>query len=302
MRRNIKEIKSISQYHNYMGLSSPEHPLISVIDFTDIGRISINTDTSFVFELYSIAFKSDFSGKMQYGHQEYDFDEGFMSFVSPGQVFSFSAAADSQYSGFLILVHPDFLWNTSLATAIKKYDFFGYSANEALFLSEKEKNIIFNIVDIIQQEYKLNIDNYSHDLIITQLELLLKYAERFYHRQFLTRKKSSHHILDQVEEILNNYFNQELVDKGLPSVQFLSDQINFSANYLSRLLKTLTGQGAQQIIHEKVIEKAKEKLSTSDLTVGEIAYILGFEHPQSFNKLFKSKTNMSPLEFRKSFN
>lgn len=302
MRRKIKEIKSISQYHNYMGLSSPDHPLISVIDFTDIRRISINTDTSFVFELYSIAFKSDFSGKMQYGHQEYDFDEGFMSFVSPGQVFSFSAAADSQHSGFLILVHPDFLWNTSLATAIKKYDFFGYSANEALFLSEKEKNIIFNIVDIIQQEYKLNIDNYSHDLIITQLELLLKYAERFYHRQFLTRKKSSHHILDQVEEILNNYFNQELVDKGLPSVQFLSDQINVSANYLSRLLKTLTGQGAQQIIHEKVIEKAKEKLSTSDLTVGEIAYILGFEHPQSFNKLFKSKTNMSPLEFRKSFN
>lgn len=285
-----------------MGLSSAEHPLISVIDFTDIGRTSINTDTPFVFELYSIALKSDFSGKMQYGQQEYDFDEGFMSFVSPGQVFSFSAAADLQHSGFLILVHPDFLWNTSLATAIKKYDFFGYSVNEALFLSEKEKNIIFNIVDIIQQEYKLNIDNYSHDLIITQLELLLKYAERFYNRQFLTRKKSSHHILDQVEEILNNYFNQELVDKGLPSVQFLSDQINVSANYLSRLLKTLTGQGAQQIIHQKVIEKAKEKLSTSGLTVGEIAYFLGFEHPQSFNKLFKSKTNMSPLEFRKSFN
>nr|WP_321407131.1 helix-turn-helix transcriptional regulator [uncultured Carboxylicivirga sp.] len=302
MKRSIKNIRSISQYHKYIGSSSPEHPLISVIDFSEIRHLNPNTDTSFVFELYSIALKTDFSGKMQYGQQEYDFDNGFMSFIAPGQVFSFSADIDSQHSGFLILIHPDFLWNTSLAATIKKYDFFGYSANEALFLSEKEKKIIFNIVEIIQQEYTSNIDSYSHDLIISQLELLLKYAERFYHRQFLTRKKSNHHILDQVDEILNNYFQQELLDKGLPSVQFISDQINVSANYLSRLLKTLTGQGAQQIIQDKIIEKAKEKLSTSNLSVGEIAYLLGFEHPQSFNKLFKSKTNMSPLEFRKSFN
>ncbi len=203
----------------------------------------------------------------------------------------------------MILIHPDFLWNTALAKSIKKYEYFGYAANEALFLSEKEETIINGIAKYIEQEYHSNIDKFSQEIIVSQLEVLFNYADRFYQRQFITRKVSNHKILEQLEEILSAYFeNTDLVTKGLPSVQYIADSLNVSPNYLSNMLKTLTGQSTQQHIHDKLIEKAKEKLSTTDLSVSEIAYQLGFEHSQSFSKLFKSKTQVSPLEFRQSFN
>lgn len=228
-----------------------------------------------------------------------------MFFITPGQVFSIEVDnnSTSKRSGWILLVHPDFLWNSHLAKKIKQYEYFDYSVNEALFLSDKEEDTIINIVQNIQKEYHSNIDKFSQDIIIAQLELLLNYSDRFYNRQFITRKITNHTILVRLEDLLNEYFDSDdLIKKGLPTVQHIAESLNISPNYLSGLLKSLTGQSTQQHIHEKLIEKAKEQLSTTSLSVSEIAYELGFEHPQSFSKLFKTKTNFSPLEFRQSFN
>lgn len=203
----------------------------------------------------------------------------------------------------MLLIHPDFLWNTPLAKKIKGYEYFHYSTNEALHLSDKEEEIITNIIQNIEHEYRSNIDKFSQAVIIAQVELLLTYAERFYNRQFITRKIAAHKILTRLEEVLDDYFNhQDVTRKGLPTVQYIADTLNTSPNYLSGLLKLLTGQNTQQHIHEKLVEKAKERLSSTELSVSEIAYELGFEHPQSFSKLFKTKTALSPLEFRQSYN
>jgi AraC family transcriptional activator of pobA len=211
-------------------------------------------------------------------------------------------AKRADLEGWMLFVHPDFLWNTSLAKKIKQYEYFGYSTNEALFLSSQEEMMMNGIIDNIRQEYSAKIDKFSQDVIIAQLELLFTYAQRFYERQFITRKITNHKILEQLEEVLNNYFdNEDIHSKGLPTVQFVSDALHVSGKYLGSLLKQLTGLTTQQHIHEKLIEKAKEKLSTTELSVSEIAYELGFEHSQSFSKLFKLKTKQSPLEFRASF-
>lgn len=296
--------KTISEFHEFRGLPKPEHPLISVIDVTAI-KGKEGAQASIVFDFYSIALKKNFSGKIKYGQQEYDFDDGIMSFMAPNQVFSVTLHREQKVkqTGYMVLLHPDFLWNTPLAKTIRQYKFFDYSVNEALFLSEKEETTMAAIIQHIQQEYHSNIDTFSQNIIIAQLELLLSYSERFYQRQFITRKITNHKVLDQLEVLLADYFNSEdLITKGLPGVQHIADTLNVSPGYLSSLLKVLTGQSTQQHIHDKLIEKAKEKLSTTSLSVSEIAYALGFEHPQSFSKLFKVKTNLSPLAFRQSFN
>jgi len=298
-------IKTIGEFHEFRGLSKPEHPLISVIDYASIRHSPENNQISWVLNYYSISLKRTSNAKMKYGQQEYDFDEGVMFFMAPGQVFSVEVDKNSvpKNSGWILLIHPDFLWNTPLAKTIKQYEYFDYSVNEALFLSEKEETTIIDIMQNIQQEYHANIDKFSQDIIIAQLDLLLNYADRFYHRQFITRKITNHKILSRLEDILTAYFNSDaLSEKGLPTVQYIANELHVSPNYLSELLKVLTGQSTQQHIHDKLIEKAKEKLSTTDLSVSEIAYELGFEYPQSFSKLFKTKTNLSPLEFRQSFN
>jgi AraC family transcriptional regulator, transcriptional activator of pobA len=301
---HLHRIKTISEYHQVMGLPKPEHPLISVINFESIKRLPFSESVTMIFDFYSISLKKDFNGKMKYGQQQYDFDEGTMFFISPGQVFGIEIGSDEdlRHSGWLLLVHPDFLWNTQLTGLIKQYEYFDYSVHEALFLSEKEEMTIIQIMHNIEQEYHSNIDKFSQDVILAQLELLLTYSERFYHRQFITRKISNHQILTRLENLLTDYFNSDSVtEKGLPSVQYVAETLNVSPNYLSELLKVLTGQSTQHHIHDKLIEKAKEKLSITDLSVSEIAYELGFEHPQSFSKLFKTKTRLSPLEFRHSF-
>jgi len=298
-------IKTITDYHRVMGLPKPEHPLVSVIDLETIAHPAGNEPINLVFDFYSISLKRDFNAKIKYGQQQYDFDEGIMFFISPGQVFGIEVGKDSilKRTGWLLLVHPDFLWNTPLAKTIKQYEYFDYSVHEALFLSDKEEITITGIMQNIAQEYHSNIDRFSQNVIIAQLELLLTYAERFYNRQFITRKIANHDILNRLEELLKSYFDKgDLSKKGLPTVQYIAATLNISPNYLSALLKALTGQSTQQHIHNKLIEKAKERLSTSALSVSEIAYELGFEHSQSFSKLFKSKTNFSPLEFRQSFN
>jgi len=298
-------IKTITEFHRFRGLPMPEHPLISIINVEDVKSFRDDEPTNFIYDFYSIALKRYCDAKFKYGQQQYDFDEGTMFFMAPNQVFGIEHGKNDseKRSGWMLLFHPDFLWNTSLAKKIGQYEYFDYSVHEALFLSEKEEAVMNNIIQNIGQEYHSNIDKFSQGVIIAQLELLLTYSERFYERQFITRKISNHQILDRLEKILNDYFdNEELISKGQPSVQFISETLNVSPNYLSSLLKVLTGQSTQQHIHNKLIEKAKEKLSTTELSVSEIAYELGFEHSQSFSKLFKAKTNSSPMEFRHSFN
>jgi AraC family transcriptional regulator, transcriptional activator of pobA len=298
-------IKSITEYHRVTGLPKPEHPLISVVNMASIHLPASTEPVSLVFDFYSISLKRNSNVKFKYGQQQYDFDEGVMFFISPGQVFGVEVEEGKEMvrSGWLLLVHPDFLWNTPLAKTIKQYEYFSYSVHEALFLSDKEETMITGIMQNVAQEYHSNIDKFSQNVIIAQLELLLTYAERFYQRQFITRKITNHQILDRVEDFLNSYFAGDLVaKKGLPSVLDIAAALNVTPTYLSGLLKVLTGQSTQQHIHDKLIEKAKEKLSTTSLSVSEIAYELGFEHPQSFSKLFKNKMKVTPLEFRHSFN
>lgn len=241
---------------------------------------------------------------MYYGQQAYDFDEGVLFFMSPGQVFKLRGDANStvEQSGWMLLVHPDFLCNTPLSKKIKQYEYFDYSVNEALFLSDREEETATNIIRNIEQEYRANIDKFSQDIIIAQLETLLTYSERFYHRQFITRKITNHHILNRLEDTLSTYFNSnDLIKQGVPTVSYVAESLNLSPNYLTNMLKVLTGQSTQQHIHNKLMEKAKEKLSITSLSVAEIAYQLGFEHSQSFSKFFKIKTNQSPMAFRQLF-
>jgi AraC family transcriptional regulator, transcriptional activator of pobA len=304
-QRKTQRIKTISEFHRLRGLSQPEYPLISVVNYAEVQRPVDIGDKNWVFDFYQISIKRGMNAKLKYGQQEYDFDDGVVFFASPNQVFRIEPNPNptTKRSGWILLIHPDFLWNSPLAKTIKQYEFFNYSINEALFLSEKEEATINGIVENIKQEYHSNIDKFSKGIIISHIENLLTYSERFYNRQFITREKSNHQILNRLEDILTKYFNGDsLAKKRLPTVQFIAEALNISPNYLSDLLKVLTGQSTQQHIHEKLIEKAKEKLSTTDLSISEIAYELGFEHPQSFTKLFKSKTNVSPLEFRQSFN
>lgn len=297
-------LKSISEFHKLRGLPAPKHPLISVINYEDMTEQAKAGKQSLLFDFYMISVKRDMDHKYRYGQKDYDFDEGVMFCMAPHQVLSIIREEHGKNpSGWMLMIHPDFLWNTPLSISIKRYDFFDYSVNEALFLSEDEELKMEQIIENIKQEYQSNIDQFSQDIIISQFETMFNYSQRFYQRQFITRKKASHQFLEKLDIFLNKYFEGEyIIQNGLPTVQLLSEKLNMSTQYMRGLLKSLTGQTTQQIIHEKVIEKAKERLSTTELTISEIAYELGFEHSQSFNKLFKAKTNISPMEFRKSFN
>lgn len=297
------KLDTISAFHAFRELPRPEHPLISVINYDAMKRLRDDEPKAIVNNFYTISLKRSLNAKMKYGQQEYDFDEGVMLFMAPGQVFSIAAKGELVHSGWGLFFHPDFLWNTALAQKIKQFNYFSYDVHEALFLSDKEEANIIDIFKNIQQEYHQNIDSFSQDVIIAQLDLLLTYAQRFYQRQFITRKIYSHKILQRLEALLNNYFaDDNLLQQGIPTVSFVAGQLNISPGYLSETLKTLTGQGTQQHIHDKLIEKAKEKLAGNALTVSEVAYALGFEHTQSFSKFFKAKTAVTPLAFRQSFN
>lgn len=295
-------INSISEQHRLFSLPKPEHPLISVISFSDIAHNSGGVAGTFAMNFYSIAIKKDFTGKFKYGQNYYDFDEGVMSFIAPGQVLSKETAPDEPFSGWLLSIHPDFLRNYPLGRKIKEYGFFSYALNEALHLSEKEEKMVETIMQNIEQEYRSSIDEFSQDVMISHIELLLNYSNRFYNRQFITRKNANNDLLIKLETLLDEYFTGEKVQKfGLPTVKYVANNLNVSPNYLSDMLRSLTGQSTQQHIHDKIIEKAKEILTATSFSVGEIAYKLGFETSQSFNKLFKHKTNVSPLEYRNLF-
>ncbi|MFV8376034.1 helix-turn-helix domain-containing protein [Flavobacterium sp. LB1P71] len=296
-------INSISELHRLLELPKPKHPLVSVINLSEIKCHFDESIKSFVYNFYSICTKKDFKGKLKYGQNYYDFDEGIMTFFSPGQVISTVVDEDIALSGIWLVVHPDFIQNYALAKSIKDYGFFSYAVNEALHLSDREEVMVRYIMQNIDTEYCSVIDGFSQDVILSHIELLLNYSNRFYNRQFITRKNASNDLLSNLEKLLLDYFNSTKVQEfGLPTVLYISEQLNVSPNYLSDMLRSLTGQSTQQHIQNKLIEKAKEILTTTSLSVSEIAYQLGFEYPQSFSKLFKSKTNVSPLEFRSSFN
>ena len=302
----MEHFKTISEFHAFRNLPKPYHPLFSVVDVGTVTHLDNDKPVSLILDFYAISVKRMRNIKVKYGQHPFDFNDGIMSFMSPGQVFSIAVdnkEEDVEKSGWVIYIHPDFIWNTALAKTIKQYDFWDYTLREGLFLSEKEEAIITAVIKNIEHEYHSNIDKFSKSIIVSHIETLLNYGDRFYHRQFITREKANHQILERLEELLSDYFNSDdLITKGLPTVGYLAGLLNISPKYLSNLLKILTGQNTQQHIHEKLIEKAKEKLSTTNLSISEIAYELGFEHIQSFSKLFKTKTKLSPLEFRASFN
>jgi AraC family transcriptional activator of pobA len=295
------KISSISQLHDMLQVPKPVHPLVSLIDNT---KMSVNKDLlnrSFLLDFYKISYKFSEHGKMGYGQGYYDFNEGGMMFTSPGQILF--TEVDAEYCGHTLLIHPDFIRTYPLAKTIKKFGFFSYDTNEALHLSDQEKAIVTGLLDNIKNELNTAIDEVSQDVIVSYIEVLLNYSNRFYKRQFITRKSVSSDLLSKMEMILEDYFNrQETLNKGLPTVEFLASELNLSPHYLSDMLRNLTGQNAQQHIHEKLIEKAKEYLTATSFSVSEVAYALGFEHPQSFNKLFKKKTDFTPLSYKQSFN
>ncbi|WP_194778539.1 helix-turn-helix domain-containing protein [Pararhodonellum marinum] len=296
---------SLSEFHTFCKLPPPEHPLISLIDYSKVTYPIDDSELKWIQNFYSIGLKRNVNAKFNYGQQQYDFDSGVLTFVSPLQFLKIEIKQEVEVvpTGWLLLIHPDFLWSTTLVKKIKSYDFFQYAVNEALFLSDKEEKVIVDILQKIEKEYQSNIDKFSQELIIAQIELLLIYAERFYERQFITRKKSNHEILARFEQVLSHCFEDgKLLENGIPTVTTIAEQLNISPNYLGSLLRVQTGQNTKQHIQSKMMDYAKLCLSTTNMSISEIAYELGFEHPQSFSKLFKQKTNQTPLEFRQSFN
>lgn len=300
--RTPKKFNSVSELHKALGFPKPLHPLVSLVNYADIKTPYDELPKALLLNFYKISYKKGLSGKIKYGQNYYDFDEGGLSFISPNQVIS-SAEDEKDYSGYTLLIHADFIRNYPLGTKIKTYGFFSYSTNEALYLSDKEKQTLFSVFENIKEELNNNIDDFSQDVIVSHIEVLLNYSSRFYKRQFITRKVVNHDLLTRMEQLLNEYFEEEKsLDSGLPTVEYLANKLNLSPRYLSDMLRSLTGQNAQQHIHDKLIEKAKEYLASTNLSVSEIAYQLGFEHSQSFSKVFKKKTNLTPIEFKHSFN
>ena len=298
----MNTIDSISTFHRLLSLPEPKHPLVSVIKLSESIFLEDEIWKGFVNRFYCVALKKNATGKIRYGQQHYDYDKGVLSFTAPNQVQYLDLQnMECDSDGYLLIFHEDFLLKHSLLNTISSYGFFSYAVNEALHLSEDEENNLIEILHKIDKECQ-HIDQHTQEIILSQIELLLSYSKRFYERQFITRKSGNDKLLTKFESYLNYYFDNESIQKGRLTVHQIAEALNISPNYLSDLLRIQTGQNTQQHIHEKIIGKAKEKLSVTELSVSEIAYELGFEHSQSFSTLFKKKTKMSPLEFRQSFN
>jgi len=298
----LVKFNSLSDAHRFFGIAEPKHPLISLVKGIPTVPES-NEHHRHILGFYKISYKPKLQGSLEYGQSYYDFDQGGLLFAAPGQIIGRKGPDVTACSEYTLLIHPDFLLGYPMAKKIKQYGFFSYSVKETLHLSEEEKNTIYSIFSFIESELNSRIDDFSQDVMISQIELLLTYANRFYKRQFITRKAVNNDLLQKFEAMLDAYFEDETaLNKGLPTVSYFAEKLNLSSSYLSDMLRTITGQSTQQHIHDRLILKAKEILSTTTLSVGEVAYALGFEHSQSFSQFFKTKTSLSPLEFRKSFN
>ncbi len=296
------QINSISQAHQSVGLPAPRHPLVSVVNTADFKPTFDFRGIKVINNLYQITLKQLGCGNLLYGKNSYDYEEGTLVFTAPGQVTVFEGempTADETNKGWILAFHPDLIRKSNLADKMSQYTFFSYEVNEALHLSEEELGTIEDLLDKIVKEYSQNLDKHSQNLIISNIELLLDYCTRFYDRQFYTRANLNLDFISKFERLLKKYYSTEvLYEKGLPNVKYLASELNFSSSYLSDLLKKETGKTAQEHIHLFVIEKAKNKLLNSKNSISEIGYSLGFEYPQHFSNLFKSKTGMSPSEYR----
>jgi len=294
-------LQTISDLFKFFELEhSIQHPLIAVIDFSQVNE-HINEDTKISLDFYALIFKNYNRNNIKYGRKIVDFQDGSLICLAPNQVVEMDndIEVSPAMEGWGVFFHPDLIRATSLNDKLKEYSFFSYEIKEALHLSEKEKQILYDCILKIEGELKENIDIHSQDIIVSTIELFLNYCSRFYGRQFITRKNSNNSVVIQIEKILNEYFNEKNIkEKGLPTVKYLAEQVFLSSGYLSDLLKKETGKNAQDHIHFYLIEEAKNILMNTDKSVGEIAYSLGFEYPQYFNKLFKQKTGKTPVEFR----
>jgi len=291
------DIESISDLHTLVQYSPPRHPLVSVIDHKDFYAKRPKTNAFYRFGFYTISCKK-FDGLLHYGKSQYDFREGSLMFTGPGQVIG--AGPDVHvHEGWALFFHPDLLHGTSLGKKMHEYSFFHYEVNEALHISEEEAIIIKDCVDMIAREYQQSIDKHTQSVIVSNIELLLNYCNRFYDRQFYTRAKVNADVVQRFEALLKDYFSQEvLIETGLPPVTYFAAKLNLSPNYLSDLLQKFTGKSTLEHIHLELVEKAKSLLWDTDHSISEIAYELGFEHPSHFTKVFKAKTGKSPREYR----
>lgn len=296
----IIRIKSINDVHRLFELKKPRHPLVSVIQIDDRITNFDYGDYKYIFDFYQVNLKQGFSGSMNYGRNSYDFDEGTLTFIKPNQTIQIENQDEIKgSSGWTLLFHPDLIRKSELGRTIENYSFFNYDLNEALHLSESERNSITDLVVKIQEEYNQNIDKHSQELIIANIEMLLKYSKRFYDRQFFTRTNLNQDLLSQFNKVVRTYYNSENpIESGVLSVKECAKQLNLSVNYLGDLIKSETGRSAKDQINDYVIEKAKNQLLGSNESVSQIAYSLGFEYPQGFNKLFKTKVGISPSEYR----
>lgn len=298
--REIIEFRSISRALHAMGLEKPKHPLVAVFRHKDIKGGPQFIGKGVVSSFYMLEYKECKQGSFDYGRTTYDFEEGTLIFLAPGQVLKVDSwEEEDATNSWTLLFHPDLIRKSHLGQNINNYSFFSYETNEALHISDKEKNIVEGLRDKVIQEYSLNIDRQSQKLIVTSIELLLDYCTRYYNRQFFTRENLNKDIITRFEAMLNTYYDSDIpLDQGLPSVKYCGEALNMSPNYFSDLLKKETGRNAQDHIHSFVIERAKTQLLNTSESISHIAYDLGFEYPQNFSKLFKKKTGKSPTEYR----
>lgn len=298
----ILYLNTITDIAKYLPDVVINHPLVTIVDFSKTSDKHINDDARFCCDFYTVIFKSNCVNRLRYGRQTYDFQQGSLVCIAPKQVLTIDGETDNNDNtiGWGLFFHPDLIRSSSLGAKMKEYSFFSYETNEALHLSEKEKQILYDCILKIQNELQENIDTHSQTLIINNIELLLNYCSRYYGRQFITRKSFNKDIVVAVETLIKDYFNsKDLKKAGLPTVKYLADEVHLSPNYLTDLLKKETGMNAQDHIHYHIIEEAKNILLNTNDSVGEIAYSLGFEYPQYFSKLFKQKTGSTPIEYRK---
>ena len=299
--KDIQLLNTVTEYTRFYGFPAPAHPLLTLIDLA-CARNSVAGQPEALIppvvpQLYTIFLKRNLKGLLYYGHRPYDFSEGVLGFSAPGQVFAVDPSVDrSAVTGWMLVFHPDLLAKYPLGKKIAGYSFFSYDVHEALHLSAPEETMLDALLHSIRAECERPIDAFTQDVLVSQLDVLLNNANRFYHRQFLTRRTTGHDLLSQFEQLLITYFAQD--EQPLPTVQYFADELNVSPAYLSDMLRSLTGQNTQQHIHQALIEKAKRLLLTTSLSINETAYQLGFEYPQYFSRLFKRKTGLTPAAFR----
>ena len=295
--KEFRTLATVSDFTQHFGFPPPVHPLLTVIDLQASPHHTPPSGPAWR-QLYIIALKKNLKGRIHYGHRAYDFSEGVLAFYAPGQLCENNDSIDtSELSGWMLVFHPDLLHKYPLAKKMAGYNFFSYQVHEALHLSGREESLLDGVLDGLRRECAQPIDGFSQDVLVSQLEVLLNYANRFYHRQFLTRRPAEHDLLSRFEELLTNYFARA-GEQPLPTVQYFADALHVSPAYLGDMLRSLTGQNTQQHIHHALIEKAKQLLLSTSLTINETAFRLGFEYPQYFSRLFKSKTGQTPAAYR----